>query len=68
MPCLDASDLFPPADGNVEVEGIEFDHSSDPAGALRREYRGAAATERVENDASAAAAVAHQVGDEGDGL
>src|SRR5262245_31255466 len=64
----DPEDPFPSADGHVDVKRVEFDQPRDSAGALRGENSRAAATEWIENDAVALAAVANEIGNECDGL
>ena len=56
LPALDVDGLFagkrlPAPDGGVDVVRIEFDAAADAARLLRRQQRGAAAQERVQDDA-----------------
>src|SRR5205807_8978122 len=50
--------------GDSDVERIELDQSCDPAGPFGSQNGGAAATEGIQDDAVAPAAVANEVGDE----
>jgi len=63
-----AGGLLPAADRKIDIERIELDHPRDAAGALGGEDCCAAAAERVEDDPVAPAAVADQIGDEGEAL
>ena len=57
MPNRYAGDPLPAADGEIGVERVQFDQPTDSAGPFCRDHSGAAAAERVENDAVAATAI-----------
>ena len=52
-----AGGLLPAADRDVDIERVQLEHPRDAARTLGRQYRRAAAAERVEDDAVAPAAV-----------
>src|SRR5437773_7545580 len=61
-------DALPPPDSNVDVSWVELDCSRLPSSTLGSDQHGATASERIEDDAFAMAAVAQCIGDQADGL
>src|SRR5205085_191852 len=60
--------FLPAPDCEIDIELVELDHPGDASGALGGQQRRAAAAERVEDDPVPPAAVADQIGDEGQRL
>src|SRR5437667_12367733 len=63
-----SGDTLPPPDSNVDVSWVELDCSRLPSSTLGSDQHGATASERIEDDAFAMAAVAQCIGDQADGL
>src|SRR5262249_4516502 len=64
----DIREFLPAADSDVDVQRIQLNDPSDPAGALGAQHGGAAAAERVQYEPVPATTVANQIGHEGDGF
>ena len=61
-----AADPLPTADRDIHIDWVQLDYPGDAARTLGRQDRRAAAAEWVEDDAVTPAAIADQIGDEGD--